>query len=272
MTALTARPATSDVVDTALAALSTDGVAVIPDVLTATEASAALDALWAASDESQRRGVPAHIVGLDPNASNVRVFNLIDLDPLFVQLIAHPTADAVLTGVLGGDYIVSNFTANIARPGSESMVVHSDLAAVMPEPWTAPLSCNVIWCLSDVHADNGATLHIPGSHHYRTIADIPTDPMAHMVPFEASAGSLVVMEGRIWHTSGRNITDNEDRGLLFGYYTKPYLRPQWNFTATLRPDVQAGMSPLLRYRLGLDATLNMPSEDIFGKLVDDPPS
>ena len=31
---------------------------------------------------------------LDPNAGNVRVFNLIDLDPLFGELIAHPVADA----------------------------------------------------------------------------------------------------------------------------------------------------------------------------------
>jgi hypothetical protein len=269
MTTVTVRDADLAVVERALVDLATDGVAIVPDVLTATEASAALDALWAASEESQRRGVPAHIAGLDPNASNVRVFNLIDLDPLFTQLIGHPVADAIVAGLLGRDYIVSNFTANIARPGSESMVVHSDLAAVMPEPWTAPLSCNVIWCLTDVYGDNGATLHIPGSHRYTTLADVPAEPMAHMVPFEASAGSFVVMEGRIWHTSGRNITTDVDRGLLFGYYTKPFLRPQWNFTATLRPDVQAGMSPILRYRLGLDATLNMPSEALFGDLAGD---
>jgi ectoine hydroxylase-related dioxygenase (phytanoyl-CoA dioxygenase family) len=77
------------------------------------------------------------------------------------------------------------------------------------------------------------------------------------------------MEGRIWHTSGRNTTADEDRALLFGYFTVPFLRPQWNFAVTLRPNVQADISPLLRYRLGLDATLNMPSEDIFGDLVGD---
>jgi ectoine hydroxylase-related dioxygenase (phytanoyl-CoA dioxygenase family) len=269
MTALTTRPADPAVVRRALASLQTDGVAVIPDVLTASEASDACRALWAASDESQRRGVPAHIVNLDPNPSNVRVFNLIDLDPLFAELIAHPTADAVVSALLGNDYIVSNFTANIARPGSESMVVHSDLAAVMPEPWTAALSCNVIWCLTDVRADNGATLHIPGSHRYRTLADVPTDPIGQMVPFEAGAGSVIVMEGRVWHTSGRNTTRDEDRGLLFGYYTKPFLRPQWNFTAALHPEVQAAMPPILRYRLGLDATLNMPNEEIFGDLTGD---
>jgi fumagillin biosynthesis dioxygenase len=251
---------------TALARLAEDGVAIVPGVLNTDETASALDRLWTASGESERRGIPSHIANLDPNASNVRVFNLIDLDPLFGALIAHPVADAIVSGVLGRDYIVSNFTANIARPGSESMVVHSDLAAVIPPPWTDPLSVNVIWCLTDVHSDNGATLHIPGSHLFRTLAEVPPDPVAHMVPFEAPAGSLVVMEGRIWHTSGRNTTAGEDRALLFGYYTKPFIRPQWNFTASLAPDVQAAMNPIMRYRLGLDVTLNMPSEEIFGKL------
>jgi len=254
------------VVDTALSSLTTDGVAIVPDVLSGPEAATALERLWAASAESERRGIPAHIENLDPNASNVRVFNLIDLDPLFAELVAHPVADAIVGGLLGRDYIISNFTANIARPGSESMVVHSDLAAVLPPPWTDPLSVNVNWCLTDVHAANGATLHIPGSHRYRTMADVPADPVAHMVPFEARAGTLVVMEGRIWHTSGRNRTAGEDRALLFGYYTRPFIRPQWNFTAALAADVQARMTPIMRYRLGLDVTLNMPSEELFGDL------
>ncbi len=254
-------------VEAALADLARDGVAVVPGVLTPHEAATSLERLWAASATSTRRGVPTHIAQLDPNASNVRVFNLIDLDPLFAELIAHPTADAIVSGLLGRDHIVSNFTANIARPGSESMVVHSDLGAVMPEPWTQPLSVNVIWCLTDVHARNGATLHLPGSHRFTTMADVPPDAISRMVPFEAPAGSIVVMEGRVWHTSGRNVTEDEDRALLFGYYTKPFIRPQWNFTRALADDVQARLSPLLRYRLGLDAQLNMPNEAIFGDLT-----
>jgi ectoine hydroxylase-related dioxygenase (phytanoyl-CoA dioxygenase family) len=236
----------------------------VPGVLDRGAAAHALARLWAASDESQRRGIPAHVVGLDPNPSNVRVFDLIELDPLFAELIAHPLADAVVGGLLGPDYIVSNFTANIARPGSASMVVHSDLAAVAPEPWVAAQTVNVIWCLTDVRADNGATRYIPGSHHYTTLADLPADPMAAMVPFEASAGSVIVMEGRVWHTSGSNVTADEDRALLFGYYTKPFLRPQWNFTASLSDARKAAATPELRYRLGLDVTLNMAFNDVFG--------
>jgi len=250
-------------VEPILQQLREHGVAIIPDVLSRAEAADLLARLWAGSEESTRRGIPPHIPGLDPNASNVRVFNLVDLDPVFGELLAHPVAEAVVGGLLGPDHIVSNFTANIARPGSESMVVHSDLAAVMPEPWVAPQTANVIWCLTDVHRDNGATLHIPGSHHYTTLADVPADPMAHMVPFEASAGSIIVMEGRVWHTSGSNVTADEDRALLFGYYTKPFIRPQWNFTAALSPERQAAMSPLMRYRLGLDPSLNMTFSEVF---------
>lgn len=264
MTQLSLRSAAPEVIDAALEQLAADGVAVVPGVLTTDEASTALEALWAASAESQRRGIPAHLPSLDPNDANVRVFDLIDLDPVFAQLVAHPTAEAIVGGVLGRDYIVSNFTANIARPGSKSMMVHSDLSFVMPEPWTLPVSCNVIWCLTDVYGDNGGTLHIPGSHRYRTRSEVPADPIAHMVPFEAPAGSIVVMEGRVWHTSGENVTEAQDRALLFGYYTRPYVRPQWNFTASLRAEVQAAMSPVMRYRLGLDVSLNLPPKGFLG--------
>lgn len=258
-----AAPPDPAVVRAALDELAERGTTVVPGVLTADEAAHALDRLWAASGESERRGIPTHIVGLDPNAANVRVFNLVDLDPLFGVLVGHPAVEAIVGGLLGPDYIVSNFTANIARPGSESMVVHSDLSFVLPEPWTAPASVNVIWCLTDVTAANGGTLHLPGSHRFRTRAEVPADPIPLMVPFEAPAGSIVVMEGRVWHTSGRNVTADQDRALLFGYYSKPYIRPQWNFTAALAPVVQATMDARMRYRLGLDPSLNSPPKELL---------
>jgi ectoine hydroxylase-related dioxygenase (phytanoyl-CoA dioxygenase family) len=237
--------------------LGRDGIAVVPDVLSSDEVANAVERLWAASEESQRRGIPAHIPQLDPNASNVRVFDLVDLDPLFGELLEHPVADAIVSAYLGPGYIVSNFTANIARPGSASMFIHSDQSLVVPEPWLEPWAINVIWCLSDVRLENGATLHVPGSHLASRRDELPSDLESRLVPFTASAGSIAVMDGRMWHTSGANTTADEDRPLLFGYYTKPFLRPQWNFSAALRPEVQARMSPTMRYRLGLDVAANL---------------
>src|SRR5690606_1582970 len=103
--------------------------------------------LVAAAAESERRGAPTYIDTLDPSDRNVRVFNLLDLDPVFIELIQHPLALAAVRAVLGEHFLISNFTANIALPGSGSMALHSDQALVVPEPWLAPWAMNVIWCL-----------------------------------------------------------------------------------------------------------------------------
>src|SRR6059058_5544795 len=130
--------------------LREDGWCVIPDVLSPDETAKALERLWAAAAESERRGVATHMPVLDPNAHNVRVFNLLDIDSLFRDLIRHPTALGLVRSLLGEEFLISNFTANIARPGARSMTMHSDQALVVPEPWVRPWSMNIIWALTDV--------------------------------------------------------------------------------------------------------------------------
>jgi hypothetical protein len=237
--------------------LRADGWCVLPEMLEAAEAREALDHLWAAARESERRGVATFMPVLDPNASNVRVFNLLDIDPLFRALIRHPTALELVRSLLGEDFLISNFTANIARPGARSMPVHSDQALVTPEPWMHPWAMNIIWCLTDVRAENGATLFLPGSHRYTERSQLPPDPLSRMRPFEAPAGSIIAMEGRVWHTSGANVTADEDRALLFGYYSAAFLRPQVNWNAALSPAVQAGLDADMRRWLGLNPEANV---------------
>jgi len=237
--------------------LSRHGFSIIEDVLSPEKTAEVRRRLVAAAAESQRRGIDTFIQGLDPNPSNVRVFNLLDLDPVFVDLISHPVALEIAGHMLNDDFIVSNFTANIAKPGSESMVIHSDLGIVLPEPWHAPWSLNVIWCLDDVRGENGGTLFMPGSHHYQRRADVPADIAQQMVPFEAKAGSVVAMDGRLWHTSGANRTRDEERALLFGYYSRSFIRPQWNFNVGLSEAVKQSLSPHLHRWLGLELAANL---------------
>jgi ectoine hydroxylase-related dioxygenase (phytanoyl-CoA dioxygenase family) len=86
---------------------------------------------------------------------------------------------------------------------------------------------------------------------------MPADPLRLMRPFEAPAGSFIAMEGRMWHTSGANVTAGEDRALLFGYYTAPFLRPQVNHNVTLSAETQASLDPEMRRWLGLEAEANV---------------
>lgn len=194
---------------------------------------------------------------LDPNASNVRVFYLMELDAMFRELIQHPAALQIAKLVVGDQLLVSNFTANIARPGSGSMQLHSDQSLVVPDPWEHAWGVNIIWCLTDVYFENGATLFIPGSHKWKRKEEVPTDASEMLKPFVAKAGSIVAMDARVWHTSGKNITEDKERALLFGFYTAPFLRQQVNWTAVFAREAEGVLSPELRELLGVDIDANV---------------
>ena len=72
------------------------------------------------------------------------------------------------------------------------------------------------------------------------------------MPVEGPAGSIMVMDGRLWHQTGPNRTGSIDRAALFGYYVQPWIRPQINWNAALPPEVAAGFDPAFREMLGLD--------------------
>ncbi|KAK4236037.1 dioxygenase [Achaetomium macrosporum] len=241
----------------AKAHLKEHGWCKIPSVLSTDEAAAVLDRLWKAKEEAEKRGEDTYMPLIDPNPSNIRVFYLLELDPIFRDLIANPTAIEMVKSVLGESFLISNFTANIARPGSQSMALHSDQSLVFPEPWRDVWAVNVIWCLTDVSKANGATLYIPGSNNYVSRRDVPANARELLVPFEGKAGDIIVMDGRVWHTSGANVTADQDRALLFGYYTAPFVRQQVNWTAKLPREIQDTLSPEMREWLGLNPLGNV---------------
>lgn len=242
--------------ESAKANLAEEGWCVVPGILSRDSALGLAERLWGIAEENARDGYSCFLPDLDPNASMVRVLNPVQSDARFRGLIEHDVGVELARAAISGDVILANCTANIARPGARSMALHSDLAFLLPEPWLHGWSANVVWCLTDVYRDNGATLYIPGSHRWQTAADVPENASDLLVPFEAGAGSVIVMDGRLWHTSGANVTDDQDRALLFGYYSASFLRPMINWTAVIPAEDQAAWSPRLRQLLGFDVFAN----------------
>ena len=72
-----------------------------------------------------------------------------------------------------------------------------------------------------------------------------------MRAFEAPAGSFIVMEGRLWHTSGANVTSAERRRMMFAYYSSDFVRQQMNWALLLPPEVQAAMDAETKQLFGI---------------------
>ena len=227
------------------------GYCILDGVLDAETVARARVASLLASERAAAAGYPVVSDALDPGGRNVRMPDLLAYDPIFGELAMHPQVVGVVEALLSDDWLFSNFSGNNALPGSGSMTAHSDQSTLMPEPWNELWCLNVIWCLDDVDEENGATRFLPGSHRFTRFADVPGDPKAGMVSYSARAGSVIVMHGRMWHTSGANTSAARERVMLFALYARAFLRLQANWWQVLPPDVLPALSPELRLRLGL---------------------
>jgi ectoine hydroxylase-related dioxygenase (phytanoyl-CoA dioxygenase family) len=241
-------PVPRSTLDEAVADVRETGVGVVTGVLDADETASIRAALWAAAEAEERRGEELRVAALDPNPHNLRVVRLINEGAAFVGLALHEVALAAATALLGERFLLSNISANIALPGSGSMELHADQGYVVP-PWPpTPLAVNVMWLLDDFTEATGATRYVPGTVR----ADRGPEPTEQVetVPIVAPAGSVALMDARVWHTSGCNRTADQERAGIFAYYVLPWLRPQVNWTAALDPDVVATAPPGLLELVG----------------------
>jgi ectoine hydroxylase-related dioxygenase (phytanoyl-CoA dioxygenase family) len=183
---------------------------------------------------------------------------LINKGRVFRDLMLHPIIESVMGHLLGPDFLVSSFTANIAHPGGDPMALHTDQGYV--GFWTPrPVVANIAWMLDDFTEENGGTRLVPASHLNqaatpRSSVYVPSEPARPPTPddtiaAEGPAGSILCFDGRVWHGTGANRTDRPRHALL-SYHCRPFIRQQENFALGLDPAIRAGERPALLDRLG----------------------
>lgn len=245
--------------ETAKRALSEHGVAVLTGVLGTAEVNRVRDAVWRGVEADRQAGVQlTGFTRIDPDERNIRLFNLVGKDQVFRELVEHPVALAMVGHLLGPTARLSNFTANITGPGSGSMGMHSDQGYVTA-PWPSwPLAVNVAWAIDDFTADNGATRVVPGSGNAAGGPEWGQD-YPDAIPLLCPAGSIFVMDGRVWHQTGPNTTQNERRIGMFAYYVRPFILPQVVWQDLVSPSLRETLTPGLNELLGFGerATRNL---------------
>ncbi len=238
------------------AQLDDNGYCIIEGVLSAVELKALKSRLVEQAEGERARGVSFHDGG--PARPNQRVWMLVNKGKVFRDLMLHPIIDALMGHLLGPDYLLSSLTANIASPGGEPMVLHTDQGYV--GFWTPlPVVANIAWMLDDFTEGNGGTRLVPKSHLNqaatpRSSSYVPTLPANMPKPEDTIAatglaGSILCFDGRVWHGTGANTTD-QPRQALLSYHCRPFVRQQENFVLGLLPSIRDTERPALLNRLG----------------------
>ena len=235
--------------------LDEQGYCIISDVLSPSQTAALKERLVAQAEGERSRGLEFRDGG--PTRPNQRIWMLLNKGRGFRDLMLMPIVDEIMGRLLGPNYLLSSFTANIAHPGGEPMALHTDQGYV--GFWTPrPVVANIAWMLDDFTEENGGTRLAPGSHlrqiQPRSSAHLPqglTDSPAQRDTLAAcgSAGSILCFDGRLWHGTGANRTKTPRHALL-SYHCAPFIRQQENFTLGLAPELRVSERPALLNRLG----------------------
>ena len=210
--------------------------------------------LNAAADELVAEYRQAHESDAD---SSINPFDFVGRNDLFLNLLDWPKTFPKVWGILGWHiqlYHTHMMTIPPA-PGSAEprrMGWHQDSARLNVDLETDPrprVSVKVGFFLSDTTAaDSGNVYIIPGSH-LRNRLDLPEDGIGEppdALALNVDAGSAIIFDRRIWHASGRNLSDVTRKVLYYGYSYR-WLKPRDDMTVD---HLLVAADPIRRQLLG----------------------
>ena len=171
-----------------------------------------------------------------------RIYAMIDKDPVFAELIAHPLQLAFAERELGASVLLYACLAINLHPGETVQPWHyDDSHCDLPRP-RPPVSMSTFWSIDDTTQENGATEIIPGSHEWGSeqprganrAGDFVTGQLEGdrnkssdhpgMVKAVMPKGSLMIAKGTLWHRGGANDSD-APRMIVTPQFCRGWCRP-----------------------------------------------
>ncbi len=242
------------------------GFVVIPNVFGPAE----IDEMRAELDRLQKieGAYGGHEVHIEPGA--MRLSNLFNKSPAFMRCLRCAPTLYLANRLLGELHVYSLNARNPAK-GSGQQPLHSDTPRAYEDDYRM---VNTMVLLDDMTEDNGPTRVVPGSHKLVPInvpdinmnemsdcvmtpgeaAIVPKDPVAtHPREFHitGTAGSIAVINGRIWHggTINRNGASRRVLHLAIGRRDCPQ---QLNEREHLTQGLYERASPAERFLLDIE--------------------
>jgi len=168
--------------------------------------------------------------------------SVVNLDQSFAAYLADDRLLRVVEGLLGPQVRISFTSATINFPGNERLSWHADWpfnqnnGTYIPAPYPDQvIHLTTLWMLSPFSDENGGTLIVPRSHLQRsnpTVHGRFVQPYSDEVQVNGSAGSVLVMDSRMWHATAANLSVEPRVALAVRY------APWWLNLDVLRPGRQ----------------------------------
>ncbi len=190
-----------------LLSMQIDGWCVMDHVIPKDRVADVRDRVIASTNRHRNPDAPANIG---------HVSGFLKYDQSLASYLADRRLLDLVGALLGHHFRISFTTATINEPGNDRGGWHADWpfnqrnAGHVPSPYPdIVMHLTTIWMLSSFTGDNGGTLIVPGSHR---AANNPTgnngvspeEPYPTELNVTGEAGSVLIMDSRLWHATAAN--------------------------------------------------------------------
>lgn len=254
-------------IESALETLNRDGFVVLEDIIPPD----ACDRLVSIIEDAHARFAPRYAANataghrLNFHEDEKIVYNLHNKDRAFLDFIDPDPVFAIVERFLQqGSYnnsdpvILRQNTARTPMPGGPSQQLHID--SRMPGG-AFPLMAVVTWLLEDFTDDNGATRIVPGTQRR---PEFPPDGVETPgeVTITGSRGSVLIMDGSVWHGGGANRSTGT-RWCILSTYVRWFFKSAFDFSQNMPADFYAELTPRQKQLMGYTTT---PPVDEFTRI------
>ncbi len=171
-------------------------------------------------------------------------------DDLYVNPVVLSVIEAVLAGnferhrfdLWGGVAQLSSTMLKDVVPREAPRYFHQDDGLYPMDKSKTTIVVNTLLALDDFTEETGATLVVPESHKWQRPVEQDTDFRVVEMP----AGSMLLIDGSLWHNNGANTTLNRHRKALNSYYSSRLLKPVGGMGLGLCEDEIAQLDKPLR--------------------------
>ncbi len=243
-----------------------DGYLVIPGALSPPE----LAAVRAAADAAEARW------RADPDLPGTRIPEfeeipaIMEYHPALFDLVEHPAVFPLIRALLGTGIGLVDHACYITPPGGliDGTAWHTDVRTRVPGVHHAgsTMMIRAMYALTDIAADGGATLVLPGTHRQADDTPIPQvatpEAMPGAVALTCRAGDAYFFDGNLVHAPGNNRSaQGVTRRVLLYNYGHKWMR-MWSGHEPSPRLAAAARTPLRRQLLGLTPPYRGPDAEL----------